>query len=155
MSYLFVSTGRKKLKLHDSAVMFEQGVWFSILIMLPRARPPPPPQPPDTEITIRFLVPSVDSQVDSHTNRHIHKHRCCNAPAHKNTHKGGQIQKVDLHTGFLSLNTHTHTHTLPRSSLNDLSALIWEKWFPVMKQTEKMIFLFISGQSRPWPFSSW
>lgn len=37
---LYVPAGRNKLKLHDSAVMFEQGVWFSVLIMLPQARPP-------------------------------------------------------------------------------------------------------------------
>lgn len=149
MSNLFVSTGWKKLKLHDSAVMFEQGVWFSVLIMLPRARPP------DTEITIRFFMPSVDSQVDSHINRHMHKHGCFKTPTHKTQE---DKTKAGVHIGLV---THPqegvpHTHIHPLSFfLTDLSALIWEKLFSVMKQTETMIFLFISGESRPWPHSSW
>lgn len=72
MSNLFVSTGRKKLKLYDSAVMFEQGVWFSVLIMLPWARA-------DTEITITsswFLLSLelTGTQTDTCTNMGVVTH---------------------------------------------------------------------------------
>ncbi len=113
MSSLFVSSGRKKLKLHDSAVMFEQRVWFSVLIMLPQANPP------YTETTIRFLIPSVDSRADSHINRHKRRHGCWNTPTHTDMCAGGQTQRQTYTQAIYTAHTHTYTHPPSFSS----------KWF--------------------------
>lgn len=140
MSNLLVSTGQRKLKLHDSAVMFYEGVWFRVLIMLPLAC-----STPNTEVTISFCMAAVHSSLkqQKETNMGILRHL-------NTTHIHWWTDTItDMHTKSV---LHTHTHTLPLFSVNDLSALIWKKWFYVMKQTGKMIFLFISGQSRPWPF---
>lgn len=156
-SNLFVSMGRKKLKLHDSATMFEQGVWFSVLIMLPQAW-----SPPDTEITIRFFMPSVYSHVDSHANRHTHKHGCCN------THK----TRVDRHahrprnTSIKGCSTRTHKPSLLFSKwliCSDLGEMILrnetdreDDFFIHLGKKQAVALLFMADSSykhRQWVWS--
>lgn len=84
--------------------------------------------PLDTEITIRSLMPSVLSP----------GLRVTHADTWENT---GDV--THLHTTHAWVDR-TYTPCPPHFALNDLSARIYEKWFSVMKQTTKSIFLYSS-----------
>ncbi len=112
MSSLFVSSGRKKLKLHDSAVMFEQRVWFSVLIMLPQANLPLYRNNHPLPHSLRWLSSwqsHKQTQAETWVLKHTYTHRHV---------RGWTDTKADVHTGNIH-RTHTCTHPPSFSS----------KWF--------------------------